>query len=196
MIMRTRLVMIVLVGLCGCAVAEAPTPSPSVTVTGTSTSAGETAAAARSSTGPLSDVPVPLAEFLPRELDGVELHTFAVGQAMTERLAASLDVDPDVLELAYASEHGARFFQTYAIRLPDVDGDALLNAFAGSAYDPAEGDVTTSEAVIGEKRVMVVTQPSTAARIGSYYAYTLDATLLIVQTLDPEVAADVLSALP
>lgn len=49
---------------------------------------------------------------------------------------------------------------------------------------------------IGDRTVTVVHSPSTAARLGTYYAYSSDDTLLVVQAFDPDVAAEALAALP
>lgn len=133
---------------------------------------------------------------LPTSLNGVDLHTFAVGGDILERLAAALGVPPTAVEAAYASEHGARFFQTYALRVAGVDGQQLLDAFSASAYDPIEGDVTRDEATVGGRPVTVVTQASTAARLGTFYAYPVDDVLLVVQSFDPIVAGEVIAALP
>ena len=144
---------------------------------------------------PSSSVAV-LADLLPDSLDGVELHTFAVGQSIIDRMASTLGIGVDGVEAAYASEHGARFFQTYALRVSGVDGVRLLEAFVDSAYDPTEGDVTRDEATVGGKTVVVVSQPTTAARLGTFYAYRLDDVVLALQAFDPAVADEVLAALP
>lgn len=137
-----------------------------------------------------------VAELLPTSLNGVELHTFAVGGDILERLAAALGVPPTAIEAAYASEHGARFFQTYALRVAGVDGQQLLDAFSAAAYDASEGDVTRDEATVGGRPVTVVTQASTAARLGTFYTYLVDDALLVVQSFDPVVADEVIAALP
>lgn len=49
---------------------------------------------------------------------------------------------------------------------------------------------------IGDRTVTVVHSPSTAARLGTYYVYSSDDTLLVVQAFDPDVAAEALAALP
>lgn len=137
-----------------------------------------------------------LAELLPTSLDGVELHTFPVGDDIIDRLASTLGVEPTVIEAAYASEHGARFFQTYALRVPAVDGHRLLEALAASVYDPADGEVTRVEAAVGGRSVTVVTQASTAARLGTFYAYVHHEVVLVVQSFDPAVADEVIASLP
>lgn len=115
---------------------------------------------------------------------------------MLARLAATLGVDVSDVEVAFASEHGARFFQTYAIRASGFEADRLMEAFVNSAYDIAEGEVTVGDEVIAGKPVTVVLQPSSSARLGTYYAYTAEDVLFVVQVLDPVVAEEVLAALP
>lgn len=115
---------------------------------------------------------------------------------MTDRLVATLGADPANLEVAYASEHGARFFQTYALRLRGVSGSGMLEAFLTATYDPAEGDVTHSDSTVNGIPVTVVAQPTTIARLGTYYAYPYRDVLLVVQAFDPRVAEQVLQALP
>ena len=155
----------------------------------------ETPAAATSAAAAPSP-PTALSEVLPRTLAGVELHTFAVGGDMLARLAATLGLEVSDIGVAYASEHGARFFQTYAIRALGLAGERLTEAFVDSAYDTGEGAVTRSDEVIGGKPVTVVTQASTAGRLGTYYAYAAGDVLFVVQVLDPVVAEEVLAALP
>lgn len=185
------------VGLVSCTSADPPQDAPTASPTGSSAPP----AAERLSPSPpsASGSPSPSirpAELLPTSLNGVELHTFAVGGDMLERLATALGVPPTAVEAAYASEHGARFFQTYALSVAGVDGQRLLDAFSVAAYDPTEGDVTGDEATVGGRPVMVVTQASTAARLGTFYAYLLDDVLLVVQSFDPLVADEVIAALP
>lgn len=115
---------------------------------------------------------------------------------MLARLAATLGMEVSDLEVAFASEHGARFFQTYALRAPAVGGDRLMDAFLSSAYDVGEGEVAVSDEVVDGKPVTIVLQPSTSARLGTYYAYTAGGVLFVVQALDPAVAEEVLAALP
>ena len=133
---------------------------------------------------------------LPRELGGVELHTFAVGQDALARLAARVGIGPDSLDARYASEHGARFLQMYAVRAPGIAGPELLHAWTAVAYADDVVDAATSDQTIGGKAVAVVHAPSAASRLGTYYAYSVDATLMVVQAFDPEVAAEAIAALP
>lgn len=137
-----------------------------------------------------------LDNMLPAELGGVELHTFAVGQDALERLSVRLGVRVDELDVRNASEHGARFLQMYALRAPGVSGPELVAAWAAAAYPEDISDATTSQQTVSGKAVSVVHSPSAAARLGTYYSYSVDDTLLVVQAFDPEVAAEALAALP
>ena len=137
----------------------------------------------------------PLDAMLPTELGGVELHTFAVGQDSLQRLASQVALDLADLDVRYASEHGARFLQMYAIRAPGVGGPELVDAWAAVAYPADITDVAHSEQVIGTTTVRVSHAPSAAARLGTYYAFSLDDTLLVVQAFDPAVAAEAVAAL-
>lgn len=137
----------------------------------------------------------PLDAMLPTELGGVELHTFPVGQDSMQRLASRFGLDLADLDVRYASEHGARFLQMYAIRAPGVSGSDLLEAWAAVAYPADITDVAHSEQVIGTTTVRVGHAPSAAARLGSYYAFNLDDTLLVVQAFDPEAATEAVGAL-
>lgn len=141
-----------------------------------------------------SDVPVAL--LLPRELGGVELHTFATGQDSVARLLATVGATSLELEVAYASDHGARFRQLFALRVRGVDGETLLNAFATAAYDPAAGTVNRTQEEVGGKAVSVINQPISAQRIGTFYAYVLGDALLVAQTLDRPTAEECLAAMP
>lgn len=190
--MRWALLAALAVGAVGCGTAETqPASDPAGPL------ASSTPAASASAEGltPSSSAAV-LADLLPRSLNGVELHTFPVGADLIDRLASTLGIDSGTVEAAYASEHGARFFQTYALRVPGADGPRLLEAFAASAYDPAEGEFTRSEATVGGRSVIAVTQPTTAARLGTFYAYAIGDVLVVVQAFDPAVADEVLAALP
>ncbi len=186
-----RFAWIAVLTLAGCsAVAsqEPATPSDGVTLPGT---------AAADAPTPSASVPLaPLDAYLPVELAGIELHTFAVGQDILERMAASLGTDAGAFDARYASEHGARFIQMYAIRLAGADGLALLDALAASAYSDETTDVEVREETIGTHEVTVIDAPSARARIGTFYAYALGSTLVVVQAFEPDDAAEALAALP
>ena len=133
---------------------------------------------------------------LPTVLREVELHTFAVGPDIMERLAERLGVGTDDFEVRYASEHGARFLQMYALRLPGTSGAQLVEAWVAVAYPPDVTDASSSEQSVAGKTVTVVSAPSAAARIGTFHVYSADDTLLAVQAFDADVAAEALAALP
>jgi hypothetical protein len=148
------------------------------------------------SSTPTADESTPIETNLPTELGGVELHSFAVGQDILLRLADRLAVDATAFEAAYASEHGARFLQMYALRLPGTDGAALRTAWAEVAYPPDVTDVVVSEDDIEGRLVTVVDAPSARSRLGTFYLHSLDDTLFVVQAFDRGVATEALSALP
>ena len=192
MTMRWALLAALVVGVVGCGVAD---PQPASDPAGAPASL--TPAASPSQPGLQSSLRAAvLADLLPTSLNGVELHTFPVGGDLIDRLASTLGIESGAIEAAYASEHGARFFQAYALRVAGVDGRRLLDAFATSAYDPAEGEVTRDEATVGGRSVIVVTQPTTAARLGTFYAYRMDNVVVAVQAFDPVVAEEVIAAMP
>ena len=184
---------VVLAQLAGCG-SEAPTPGRPSPATPSATVSQTQSPSPSSSIAP--SAPPPVGDLLPDELDGVELHTFAVGQDVIDRLVTRLGITQPDLEAAYASEHGARFLQMYAIRVPAIEGPSVLDAFVASAYGPGEGNVTVAEQAVGGKPVTVVAQPATVARLGAFYATVTGDTLLVVQAFDPNVAADALAALP
>lgn len=189
---RLAVAALVAASMCGCGTSDEPPrgdPPASVASVRPSPAASQQRAPSPSPTSVLADL-------LPTSLDGVELHTFPVGGDLIDRLASTLGVELSAIEAAYASEHGARFFQTYALRVSGIDGPRLLEAFAASAYDPEEGEVTLAAANVGGRSVTVVTQSSTAARLGTFYAYVADDALLVVQSFDPLVADEVIAALP
>ena len=140
--------------------------------------------------------PSPIDEILPVELGGTELHTFATGRDLLGRLGAELDVLPDELEVDYASEHGERFLQMYAVRAPGASGAALLGAFEAAAYLPSTGEIEVSQETVGGRAVTVVHSDGEAAFVGTFYATTLGDTLLVVQAMERSIAEEALAALP
>lgn len=185
----TRFLVAVLlaVALAGCAPVGDPSAPPSA-----SPSSADSAGTMPASPGSV----VPVGDLLPRELGGVELHTFAVGQDSVARLLAAVGATSPDLEIAYASDHGARFLQLYALRVSGVDGEILLEAFATAAYDPAAGMTDRSQEQIGDREVSVISQPASAQRIGTFYACLLGEALLVAQTLDRPTAQECLAAMP
>ena len=180
----TRYIWLLAMVLAGCA--ATPQTSPSL--------------AAPSSAVP--QVPAPgtgeslLDTMLPIELGGVELHTFAVGEDTLGRLAAHLKIGVEELETRFASDHGARFLQMYALRAPGVSGSRLVEAWTAVAYPPDVPDATISEESVAGRFVTMVSAPSAASRLGTYYVYDSNDALIVVQAFDLEVAAEALGVLP
>jgi len=175
-------------GACSVAAPAEPSQSPSAVAT---PSAGATPATSATP----EELP-PLQAQLPSQLGGVELHTFAVGPDILDRLAAELGVAPEAIEAAYASEHGARFFQMYAIRLAGSPASSLATSWAAVAYPPDVSDTSVMEETIDGRAVTVVRAPSAAARLGTFFLLPRDETLLVVQAFDHETAEEALAALP
>lgn len=179
----------------GCAGPPASTSllaSPSPTV---STSEVGAVASAEPSASQLT----PLAEVLPTELHGLALHTFAVGEDILARLAIELGVEPDDLETAFASEHGALFLQMYAIRLRGTTAAELAEGWSLVAYPPDVVDVAIAGETIDGTAITVVNSPSTASRLGTFYLDYLSApgeTLIVVQAFDFSVAVEALASVP
>ncbi len=137
----------------------------------------------------------PLAEVLPTRLGDVELHTFETGRDLLGRLAAELDVPPMELEVAFASEHGARFVEMYAIRLAGRSAAELAEAIEPAAYIVRD-DVVVSSDVIDDTAVTVIDSPSEGLQVGTYYLVVLDETLIVIRTFERTDAEDALAALP
>lgn len=137
-----------------------------------------------------------MAALLPTQLGGVELHTFPVGAEIVDRLAARLGVPADDLETAFASEHGSRFLQMYAIRLGGTSAEALVSAWSAVAYPPEVGDVAITGETINGVSMTAVHSPSTASRLGTFYVDRRGETLIVVQAFDPLVAAEALASIP
>jgi hypothetical protein len=133
---------------------------------------------------------------LPTTLGGVELHTFEVGHDILERLAAEIGVPRDQIEMAWASEHGVRFLQMYAVRLAGTPAASLATAWEAAAYPPDVEDVVVSDQTIGGRRVTVVHAPGAATRLGTFYVLAQDEILTVVQAMDSEVAAEAIASLP
>jgi hypothetical protein len=162
-------------------------PSPSAVP-----SAVEGAPSAESSTADVA----PIEALLPRELDGVQLHTFAVGEDILARLSINLGVTPDELETAFASDHGARFLQMYAIRLRGTTADALADGWSAVAYPPDTSDVAVADEEVDGRTITVVDSPSTRSRLGTFYLDRRGDALIVVQAFDFNVAVKALASLP
>ena len=155
-------------------------------------SAAESVPSAEPSTGEIAS----LEAVLPRELHGVDLHTFAVGEDILARLASRFGVVPDDLETAFASDHGARFLQMYAIRLPGKTADELAEGWSLVAYPPEADDVAIAGETIDGRPITVVDSPSTRSRLGTFYLDRQGDTLIVVQAFDLSVAVEALSSIP
>jgi hypothetical protein len=140
--------------------------------------------------------PPSLQTLLPAELDGVELHTFAVGEDILARLAADIGVSPDQLMTAFASDHGSRFVQIYAIRLPGAPASALAAAWTAVAYPPDVSDVAVRDETIDGRPITVVHSPSASPRLGTFNLDSRGDALIVVQALDSDVASEVLASVP
>jgi len=175
------------------ALAACATPAPSPVETAVQTPTDRPIASAPPN--PTASEPArPLAEELPTHLGEVELHTFETGRDLLGRLAAELDVPPQELEVAYASEHGARFIEMYAIRLAGRSPADLAQALEPAAY--IARDATVSSDVIDGTAVTVIDSPSEGPQVGTSYLVVLDETLIVIRTFERTDAEDALAALP
>ena len=171
--------------------AHAPTVPPA-TVAATSPAA----ASASQSTAPTADER-PLQDLLPAGFRGVEAHRFPVGQEMLARLAAAIGVRQRALEAAYASDHGPAFVQMFALRVAGHDPQELLDAFPRVAYPTApDGSITVEPGQLGDRQVTVISEPSQAGTIGSFYAFVDGGTLIVAQALAEPVAEAAFEELP
>lgn len=139
----------------------------------------------------------PLQSLLPADFRGTEAHTFPVGQDMLARLADAVGVRRRALQAAYASDHGPAFVQMYALRATGHDPQELLDALPQAAYPnvPA-ASVTVEPGELGDRQVTVISEPSQAGTIGSFYAFTDGGTLIVAQALAEPVAEAALEELP
>jgi hypothetical protein len=139
----------------------------------------------------------PLQALLPSSFRGTPPHTFAVGEEMLERLRTALGVAPGALESAFASDHGPAFVQMYALRASGLSAPEMLAALPEAAYPDAEpGSVMVSEAVLGTRNVTVITEPSAATTLGTYYCLVDGEVLVVAQALAEPVAESAFAALP
>lgn len=134
---------------------------------------------------------------LPADFRGTEAHTFPVGQDMLARLAAAIGIRRRGLEAAYASDHGPAFVQMYALRAAGHDPQELLDALPQAAY-PATlaGSITVEPGQLGDRQVTMITEPSQAGTIGSFYALVDGSTLIVAQALAEPVAEAAFDELP
>jgi hypothetical protein len=172
-----------------------PAPAATPLATPSATTRNEMAGASPKAV-PTPDVR-PLQALLPADFRGVEAHTFPVGQAMLDRLAAAIGIRRQALEAAYASDHGPAFVQMYALRAAGHDPRELLAVLPQAAFpDSADGSVTVEERQLGDRLVTEVSEPSQAATIGTFYAFVDGGTLIVAQALAEPVAEAALDELP
>jgi hypothetical protein len=157
---------------------------------------GPSSAPASSSPATASASVPPIDGLLPVELGGTELHTFQTGRDLLGRLAVELGLTPGDLEVDYASEHGERFLQMYAIRSPRTSGAELAEAARAAAYLPSIGTIEATEETIGGRPVTVVHSEAEAPFVGTFFITTTGDTLLVVQAMERSVAEEALAALP
>jgi hypothetical protein len=176
--------------------------SPSYVASGSATPSGALASGAPTPAASAEATPEPtpdarpLLGLLPADFRGVEAHTFPVGQDMLARLATALGLRPGGLDVAYASDHGPAFVQMYALRASGHDPGELLDALSQAAYAGASGSVTVEERQLGDRRVTVISEPSQAASIGSFYALVDGETLIVAQALAEPVVEAAFHELP
>jgi hypothetical protein len=177
------------------AACSVPTPGPA-TPTAPTAATGPARVSASPTAEPTPDQR-PLQSLLPADFRGVEAHTFPVGQEMLERLAAAIGIRRRRLEAAYASDHGPAFVQMYALRAAGHEPGELLEALPRAAYPNAvAGSVTIEVRRLGDRRVTVISEPSQAASIGSFYACQDGGTLIVAQALAEPVAEAAIEELP
>ena len=138
----------------------------------------------------------PLQDLLPAGFRGTPAHTFPVGQDMLARLAAAIGIRRRALQSAYASDHGPAFVQMYALRARGHDPQELLDALPQVAYPGARGTVTVEPLQLGNRKVTVISEPSQAAAIGSFFAFVDGGTLIVAQALAEPVAEAAFEELP
>jgi hypothetical protein len=144
---------------------------------------------------------------LPNSLNGVTLtkvsfrgDTILGGPASSSTadiraILAGLGKTPSDFSEAVASDPtGALKVTLGAIRVTGADGGAMLNAFLTASKNTSP-DLQVSQANLGGKNVTVVTNPSSSSA-GTTYIYASGDTLFFAQTLDAQLAAAALAAMP
>jgi hypothetical protein len=192
---HVRIAILAVIGLLTACTAE---PSATVERVEASDAVRPTTSSAAASSSPAAasaSVP-PIDDLLPVELGGTELHTFQTGRDLLGRLAVELGLAPDDLEVDYASEHGARFLQMYAIRAPGTSGAELADAARAAAYLPSIGTIQATEETIGGRAVTVVHSEAEAPFVGTFFITTTGDTLLVVQAMERSIAEEALASLP
>jgi hypothetical protein len=162
-----------------------------------SASSAATATVPSASPGPSPTPAPPVANLLPVELDGIEVHTFPVAQDLLARFAAAIEIAMDDLEVAYASEHGARFIQMLAVRAPNIPEGRMLEVLADAAYPPVAVDaLEVGTDTLGGIEVVTVHNPELAPRLGTFYGLVRGGALIVVEALVREDAEVAVAALP
>jgi hypothetical protein len=178
--------------LAGCAGRAGPGSREDVG-SATTTTTGVPSASPAPSTTPVPEV----ADLLPAALDGIEAHTFPVAQDLLARLAASIEIPVDDLEVAYASEHGARFIQMLAVRAPGVPEGRMLEALSEAAYPPIGLDaLAVGTDTLAGLEVVTVHNPQLAPRLGTFYGLVRGGALIVVEAFAREDADVAVEALP
>jgi len=199
MVSRSVLAFQVAFLLASCTPAASDPPAPSVQPVAPSATSHASADPSASSPG-VPGTPgevVPLQAMLPSEFDGVPAHTFATAPDLLVRLAALAGVDVADVEVAYASEHGVTFVQTYAIRIPERAPRELLELLPSAVYPGvAPPQVEVTQQTLAGRPVVVMHQASAAPRIGTFWALATDVAVIVVQALDPAVAESAIRSLP
>ena len=185
-----------LAALAACSYAATPGAASPTAQTGTQQPSNDAGASASPTPQPTPDER-PLQGLLPADFRGTEAHTFAVGQDMLARLAAAVEIRRRALQAAYASDHGPAFVQMYALRAAGHDPQELLAALPQAAYPSAPTDAITVEpGRFGARQVTVISEPSEAGTIGSFYALVDGGTLIVAQALAEPVAEAAFAELP
>ena len=85
----------------------------------------------------------------------------------------------------------------FALRAAGHDPQELLDALPQAAYPTASaGSVTVEPGQLGDRQVTVISEPSTAGTIGSFYAFVDGGTLIVAQALAEPVAEAAFEELP
>lgn len=145
---------------------------------------------------PTATIQPGLSSLLPVELDGVEAHTFPVAQDLLARLAAALEVPVASVDAAYSSEHGARFIQMLAIRVPGIGAEDVLAVLPRVAYPPVASEPEVNSDTLAGRDVVVVNHPDLAFRLGTFYGFTDGGALIVVETLERDAAEAAIGAMP
>ncbi len=145
-----------------------------------------------------------LEAMLPREVDGIPLTVFSAtgsdlpgGDAATRSLAASirsLGATMDDLQIAEVYDETETLdLVLLAFRVPDANGARLRDIILESWLSANADGVQQEELRFGDKRVTAVDYGDEQV---DTYVYTVEDTVIVITTLDREVAELTVSALP